>query len=236
MQAHPQRLLLPFYRRAIYKGIDKATGQKAHKIKVTLSILTAQYVIPYWRIPLFMIEEGEEDYAYWLVIPYHLVEMAKGVSNGTAESNRVLKEANHLTEVNAFTGQMDDSPYYHEWCAFEAALDCVWEALNRGHWKTLETDDSVTDTTTDEELECHADTAMLACLAYTGGSWTPVNPDKWTYDKAADRWITNNENWYFEDYGVWDRNTDRAMARRREFWEWWLSQAIVECWNQAQEF
>lgn len=234
MHAHPKHMLLPFYRRLIYKGIDQAIGQKAHKMKATLSIFAAQHVSPYWRIPLFMIEEDEQDYDYWLHIPYHLIEIAKGVINETANSDVVLNEVNHLSEVNHFTGQMDDSPYYHEWCAFKAALRCVWEALNLGHPSIIETDDGITQITTDEELELHADTAMLACLAYTGGSWTPTNPAKWSYDKEQKRWITDNKNWYFEDYGVWDRNTDMAIARRQEFWEWWLSQAVDEAWRQAQ--
>ncbi len=235
MRAHPRHLLLPFYQHAIYRAIDKAAGQKAHRIKTTLGILAAQHVIPYWKIPLFMIKEDREDYGYWLNIPRHLVEMARGVLNGTAEKDIVLKEIGHLSEVNNLTGQMHDSPYYYEWCAFKAALNCVWQALDLGLWKKLEADDSIAETTTDEELRYPVDAAALACLAYTGGSWTPTtNPDKWTYDKEQNRWITDNDNWYFEDYGDWDSNTDRAMTRRQEFWEWWLSQAVDEAWSQAQ--
>jgi hypothetical protein len=57
VQTHPKHMLLPFYRRAIYRSIDKAAGPKAHKIKAALSILAAEHVVPYWNIPLFMVEK-----------------------------------------------------------------------------------------------------------------------------------------------------------------------------------
>lgn len=234
MQTHPKHLLLPFYRRKIYKGIAKAAGSKTHKVKVLLSILAAQQVSSYWNIPLFMVREDEDDYDYWLHIPNHLIKMAKGIINGTIDNDEVLKEVRHLSEVDGITGQMDDSPYYHEWCAFKAALNSVWEALNLNTTQTLETDNSLTDTTTDDELEYHADTAILACLACSGGSWTPTNPEKWYYDQQQNRWITQDNSWYFEDYGVWDRNTEQAIARHQAFWEWWLLQAVNKAWHQGQ--
>ncbi|MCP4371800.1 MAG: hypothetical protein GY797_27335 [Deltaproteobacteria bacterium] len=236
MQSHPQHQLLPYYRRAIYKGIEKAVGPKAHKIKAWLSILATQHVSSYWRIPLFMVREDEDDYDYWLHIPNHLIKIAKGIINGTIDSDGISKEVGHLSEVNDFTGQMDDSPYYHEWCVFKAALSCVWKVLNSDSRKPLETDDGINMTTTDENLiRYHCpDTALWACLAYTDGTWTPTDPEKWTYDKQQNRWMTEDEGWYFEDYGVWNQNTEQAIARRQEFWEWWLSQAVNEAWYQAQ--
>jgi hypothetical protein len=234
MHAHPIHLLLPIYRRAVYEGIDQAIGQKSHKIKVTLSLLAAQRVSSYWNIPLFMVEKDEADYDYWLQIPRRLIEIAKNILNANTNSDVILEEVSHLSEVDSVTGQTDDSPYYHEWCAFEAALSCVWEALNSDHSSLVQADNSITHETTDEELRRPVDTAMLACLAYTGGSWTPANPDKWIYDKEQKRWITDNRDWYFDDYGTWDRNTDMAISRRQEFWEWWLSQGVYEAWVQAQ--
>jgi len=236
MQAHPKHLLLPFYRRAIYRGIDRVANQKAREIKVLLSILAVEHVSSHWNIPLFMVTDDEDDYEYWLHIPNHLAEMAKGIINGTIESNEIREEVEQLTEVDDLTGQIDDSPYYHEWCVFKAALSCVWEVLNPDSRKPLETDDSINVTTTDENLKRYhcPDTALWACLAYTDGTWTPTDPEKWTYDKQQNRWMTQDEGWYFEDYGVWNRNTEQAIARRKAFWEWWLLQAINKAWHQGR--
>ena len=234
MHSHPTHMLSPFHRRVIYKSIDKVLTQTAHKTKVTLCLLTAQHVIHFWNIPPFMVEEHEEDYDYWLRIPQHLIEVTKNILNANVDRDSILEEVSHLSEVNNLTGQTHDSPYYHEWCVFKSALSCVWEALNLDSGSLVQNDIDITHATTDEELGWRTDTAMFASLAYAGGSWIPLDPDKWFYNTEQNRWLTNNRDWYFEDYGVWDRNTDAAIARRQEFWEWWLFEAVAEAWKQAR--
>lgn len=234
MDSHPRHHLLPVYRRGIYESIDRVSGLKSHPIKIRLGILAVKRVASYWKVPLFMYSEEDEDYEYWLHIPGHLIKTTEEIIAGIADQDKATKEAQHLFEVASFTGQTQDSPYYYEWCVFESGLICMWDVLKADADNILNTRVRLTELTTDDEIRHREDAVMWACRAYSGGKWTPEEPAKWVYDENQNRWLTSDRNWYFGPYGEWDSETDLANKRRKDFWDWWLSQALQEAWSQSQ--
>lgn len=229
MQAHSQHLLIPIYRYAIYDSINKTKDLDAHSVKVSLNLLTVQYVLSYWKMPLFMYSKEDDEYDLWQRMPHHMVEISRGVINGTIEKNKAIAKAAHWQEVTDLTGQLHDSPYYNEWCVFDAGLRCLWQTLD----VEIELNREIDINTKDEDLYGDSDVAKWACFAYVGGTWIPNNPIQWNYDEQQRRWITDNKDWYFEDNGIWDRNTKTAINRRRKFWDWWLTQAISKACQQS---
>jgi predicted TIM-barrel fold metal-dependent hydrolase len=143
-------------------------------------------------------------------------------------------QASHWQEVTALTGQLNESPYYHEWCVFDTALTSLWSVLLPDFWQDVATHPTTTPDSADDARFASPDPAHCASLAWAGGRWTPADPRQWRYDDQRQMWLTENPSWYFEAYGTWDRTTPDTIVRRRAFWEWWLTHPFQVAWAHIQ--
>jgi len=210
MRDHPEQLLLPIHRRAIYDGLDEVSASTAHRVKVWVGILTVRRVLPYWR-PIGYAEEDE-----YSRIPKRMLEIAEGVLNGTIEKRNLEKKIQLWIEMSSTTGELPESPYYNNWCIFDAGLSVARLVVEPDFWQRVKIDYN----TTDNDLHHQdGDAARWASITYAGGVWSPVVKDNRQDD---------------ESYGIWVRNTPDVLARRREFWEWWLLKVMSEAWQQGQ--
>jgi immunity protein Imm5 of predicted polymorphic toxin system len=211
MHQHPDHLLLPIYRREIYNALDEVSvsASAAHLVKVWLGILTVRRVLSYWQ-PIDHSEEDEYNY-----IPQHMLEMTEGMLNGIVPKTTLKEKVEHWFEMSATTGELSESPYYNNWCVFDAGLATARLAIEPRFWQTAKID---RDTTDDDLHHQDGDTARWACTAYAGGEWTP----------------SQRNNPHRESYGSWNRNTPEASGKRKEFWEWWLLQVVSDSWQKVR--
>jgi Immunity protein Imm5 len=205
LHRHPDRLLSLERRRSIYTSFRQvdSSGQRA---RAQLDILTARYVLPYWQ-PLA--DRRWKSYDY---MPEKMITLAEELLAGRVETEAAYKVAGMGQEMADLTGELDTSPYYCSWTAFEAALLALFSTLAYSGMAAYDVD--LSDAAEHDPLK---DVAHWAVIAYAGGRWYPI--------------VTEDDNEYGEEAGIWDWSYDEVRIRRQLFWEWWLREAIPTAWS-----
>lgn len=223
--------LLPKYRWQIYDVIDHTMSDANAVIKPWISILSSRQVLPLWRVFWNFLPNANpmQNVPHWQRLPSLMVERAISVVQKTTDIEKEAFELwAHCQEVSALSGELLDSPYYREWCVFEAALETLRIALDPGAWQRDQLDDNITDA----ELGYYGDCAMFAVLAYAGGSWIPREASKWYYSMTHEIWLPYEVDYYDDDErGSWDDNGASCRQKRHHFWHWWLTEAIPAACN-----
>ena len=185
LEQHPEHLLLPIYRQAIYRAFAVHDDPSQRRARALLAVLTARHVLPIWQ------HEQPDDH-----LPERLLATADGVMAGQvapAQAETIFQEAwEWLPQLRV--EQWGKSEAHHAGTAAVFALQEVLgeESFDNASIGEEETDGDYLDPT------C-SDTAMWAAAACAGPSW--------------------------------DRTYD--VAKGREFWTWWLHEAIPLAWDSV---
>ena len=225
---HSEHALLPWFRRKIYGAIDTYAGSHSHRVKTWCGILTTQKVLSLLNTSL-----GADEHivaGWWNPYPKKMVKTSEALIQNKARRKHAVELYNQYYEMSVMTGELMDSPYYREWCIFEAGLRTLGVAIDPEEWQEMDTEVD----TTDFELKYYSDTAKWACIAYVGATWHPTDPNKWFFDEKRDLWIPKDDEAFFDDNrGTWDYSDSKVKMKRKQFWEWWLKGAISEAWGRA---
>jgi hypothetical protein len=206
MHRHPERLLSLERRRTIYTAFRQDADHAGQRALAQLDILTARYVLPYWQ-PL---ADGHwQCYGY---MPGKMITFAEGLLAGIVDQAEAVEVAGMGQEMADLTGELDTSPYYCSWTAFEAALLALFSAL-----ASIGIDAYRIDLNDTSEYNRFKDAAHWAAIAYAGGRWYPI--------------VDQDEDEYGEGAGIWDWDCEEVRIRRQLFWEWWLREAIPSAWS-----
>src|SRR6266508_4596739 len=204
MGKHPDHLLLREQRCAIYAAFKRVTLLPGYRARAHLDILTARFVLPFWR-PLA--QDRWKGYGY---MPETMITLAEGLLNATVDEEEALTIVGRGQEMSDLTGETTGSPYYCSWAVFETALHTLFAALDYNDMK-----EARISPTFDSEQKYVADAAHLAAVAYAGGRWYPIIAE---------------DNRYGEVAGIWDWDIAEVRTKRQQFWEWWLHEAIPAAW------
>lgn len=234
MKTHSDHWLLPIQRRALYAVLDPDLSlPRAAHVRSWLELFTAEYVLPLW-MPIL-----QDPVRVWIEdehVPALMVDLTRSVLNGgtekiavqnlaplwqeisvfdTDESGEVLVErlAVHWTEVSDLTGELTNSRYYRAWCVYDAALTALNYALGVDYFAYARLN-----YTTTEITDRYSDAANWAVISYSDGVWEP----DYTQDEEYGRVVGN-----------WNLDRDEVRAKRRQFWEWWLLEAISDAREHA---
>jgi hypothetical protein len=216
---HPQHALLPIYRARVYAALgavhypEEPLDPHAHRTRVTLDLLTVQRVLPIWQAQ-------RPDFPW----PQRLLEMAEGVLNGSVSMEAARAEA-----------------------------DAVWALLEEGEdtYKGEVEEEAEEDSNGVSEEEAASEiakfkgvsaSALLVCdaavetLFVASGLFQFDSPDftEEMTDADVDPWSSDTAKWASTAYAgaVWDPSSDPVM--RKEFWEWWLTEAVPRAWQASQ--
>jgi hypothetical protein len=190
MVEHPQHLLQPFHRRAIYRKLDATKGQDNYPIRVILDLLTVRRILPPGQR-----KTVDDDRLF------DMLKIAEDALNGRISKEADFEEASsaqveleRLDRLRRTAGSAEWSEYMLY--TYNTALDTLFDASGSPQFDNVR----VTKRTLDSDLDpWSTDVALWAAFAYAGPPWKPTsNPEK-----------------------------------RKEFWEWWLLEAIPQAWDQA---
>lgn len=222
MLQDPHHSLILKHRLEIYENINKAAGSNAIKTRAWLALLTAELVLPIF---------GNPDSAY--LLPSNLVKEAKDILLGKS-AKRELREIEALTAGGFYI----DTEIYSDEAGYaaEAALLALAEAHEFVYYKQFDTlelqqiiEKQIAQGYPDEVFRgLFVDAASMAVCAYSGISFD--------WDALSEMAVSENglsaEEWVFHANTTFAPNFQ--PAKRREFWEWWLSCAIPQAWQLAQ--
>lgn len=238
MRKHQQFDLDPYYRLVIYQYFDNLSGWKGRIAHTHLSIMAAERVchlydvMPeehgYPTLPRLMISIANQLLTHFCegvnamqaneISQEITVEVIFGPKAVPMETHTytAIELAQLAQEMNVLSGEMPTSLYYQAWCAFLAAKSALDEALGWVEFRKAIIDS----TTTNSDLQWNSDTAKWAAIASVGGVWS-----EFEVQDPSD----------FVPQGNWDYSSPDTKAKRKEFWEWWCSEAVPAAWRTAQE-
>lgn len=185
--------------------LDLPKGQQKY---IRLAILTARYVLPVWQqaVPAMV----ARDDTLPVDLPQMMLDMAEGVLNSTVSPN----EANNAL-CDDFYHAMGAIAYdvtYEVWCASNAAYSALKAVLGYKPFRIDEIDVSVSDDTLSPG---DGDVALSALNAFTASDNDA--PGVWAFTTKSHSPLSFD------------------IQKRLEFWEWWLTEAIPQAWELAQE-
>jgi|GEM_PF-980021 len=209
LQIHPQQTLMPIERLAIYDAFGFRSNLQEQRVRAYLALITAQRVLPLWQVAF-----PSDD------MPKRMLVLAEGVLRRTVDTEVAAREMADAWYHHPQSGDSEEYVLWHIYCAGEAALNAVSEALGKNplaeriqdytsanHKDPIYIKDA--ETITDNDLVYGvADTASSAAIAYAGRI---DGGDGYLIDSPSD------------------------PEKRREFWEWWLTEAIPQAWELAAE-
>jgi hypothetical protein len=171
MEEHPDHILLPVYRQAVYRAFVSGDESRGGHARGRLAVLTARHVLTIWQC------EQPDD-----MMPEALLATADGAMAGQIEAERVdaaLEEAwEWLSSLK--TERWGNPDAYN---AGAAAVFAVQETRGEGFLEGVRIGEDDPD---DEFFEPGiGDTALFAAAAFAGPSWDGT-PDP---IKAHEFWI-----------------------------------------------
>jgi hypothetical protein len=201
---HPQHALLPMYRQHIYEALgavhppEEPLDPRAHRTRLTLDLLSVRRVLPIW--------EAERPDFPW---PQRLLDMAEGVLNGSVSTEDARDEAD---AASAFLEEVEDS----EEVMSNAIEVSEAEAADAIRFKGVSLSALYV-------CEAAVETLFVASglFRFDLGESSPEETDA-----DVDPWSSDTAKWASTAYagGVWDPSSD--PAKRKEFWERWLREAV----------
>jgi hypothetical protein len=202
---HPQHALLPIYRQHIYEALGavhhpyEPLDPRAHRIRVTLDLLTVRRVLPIWQ--------AERPDFPW---PQRLVEIAEAVLNGSVSREEARDEAD---AASALLEEVQD------------VEDGVANAHDLANGETLSNLIRFSGVSLPAFYVCEAavETLFVASglFRFDLGDSSPEETDA-----DMDPWSSDTAHWASTAYAgrVWEPSSD--PVKRKEFWEWWLKEAV----------
>ena len=167
MHRHPERLLLPWYRYAIYAALADADALGGLAARARLDLAAARKSLFCWAA------YGRAIWPRDWLQPAQLLALGEALVGGTlapAEAAARIDRAHALADV---AGEPATSAHYCAWCVFEAALRAADSALTYGQARHASNFD---------KIAISADDAgAYAAIAVGGGEWQLVAG-------AAGRW------------------------------------------------
>jgi hypothetical protein len=232
INVHSEHYLLPIQRLKIYDAIDTHMGSRSHLIKTWCGILSTRRVLTLLNANL-----KEEDYdlsSWWESYPVEMLLTTETLIRHQETRKSAEELLAQFQEMSDLTGESMDSPYFVRWCIFEAGLSTLREAIYPQAWQQI----SIDNKTTDFDLRHHGDAAKYAAIAYAGGAWQPTDLNRWSLDEKKQLWIPKDDDAYYYydialERGKWDYDDPTVRLRRKEFWEWWLTDVISSAWHQT---
>lgn len=227
MQNHPEYHLLPAQRYAIYLGFGDEidlSGERfnsnregkmlqvpfAQRVYGSLALISAKHVLPVWEDAIPAMLRFEDDFP--IEQPFELLECCENV---------LELQPGSIGNALMLLG------YYHGWLGVVASeqRDGIVSRSAEFAAKTIETaleailgtrpfQDGINATSSNEVPTMSDDIAALACAAYC------TIPISTAITQATIPWK------YVSDSQI-------DLQKRREFWEWWLIEAIPAAWEQA---
>jgi hypothetical protein len=241
VSAHPTHELGQNKRRAIYQFLRSSApyGEQASK---WLAILSAQRVLPLYQHIVTQIDwgvsaevtqdeeqmleemvrqriaEGDEAAKEWLVplenMAQRMIEIAVGVMTG-AITVEYAKAASSDTFYNTMAIGGHDLFPEQAYLALSAAEEALSEVLG----------------------VIPLQNRISGEVKYADGSVACVTSDKWTDEELAGAGCNADDAAVNAAYAFAGNQTDRSYdyTKVREFWEWWLTDAIQIAWERATE-
>jgi hypothetical protein len=202
--------LKPFYRQSIYIALKRAHSSRGVQARAWLDIITVRRILPVWQSSWRSMEYDEYGYNH---MPEKMVSLAEALLSSRADRTQAEKVADLAREMTDLTAEGKTSRYYLAWCVFDAALRTLIEALGYDSLEGVE----ITDQTSNAELESYGDAARWAAMAAAGGTWKLVAEEAFPEPEIVQ----------------WDFSSAAVRQRRRDFWEWWLREAVPAAWEAA---
>lgn len=209
MLRHPQSALLPAYRQAIYAALgplaDPSTPIDPLNDPETYRVrLTLDLFTVRRVLPIW---ESEQPQARW---PQRLLRIVEGVLQKTVNPEVAC------TEADVASDQLDD----HNFGKAESDAETASEEPGSKHISSS------------AYFVCSAALEALydACGLYRFDGDPFSEQDT---DDVLDAYSSDVAFWAADAYagGLWDPQSD--PSRRREFWEWWLKEAVSSAWETA---
>jgi hypothetical protein len=235
---HPDHWLLAGQRRTLYTLMEgsRTIPIQGH-IRAWLELFSVQHVLPLWQ-PAPSRPESETEMLLLMtklterVLRDRIEELPRAelaidwpnaASMMTREPDVIsVDEIVSLNEeINALTSETSDSQYFHTWCVYSAALAALEYAFGIDNF--VQEYRYVPDSTT-MITSAYGDAANYAAITYAGGIWQAEIPEDFVWDYP---WVPE---------GYWNRDLDEVRARRQEFWEWWLLDALPRAREEAQRY
>jgi hypothetical protein len=212
MRADPHYSLLPKYRLPIYKAVQEKAPDVEYKFYGWLALITAEKVLPIWEE---LVPDDEE--------PILMLKIAKQLLLGQAKLEDFAEEFDDFYyAVGAFLCD-EQIPF-----PVRAALNACYTALEANlpirpfqQFSAYQIEQGFAD----ERIHgSWLDAASDAVLAYSGQA----------YDLTT-----------ISDYNLLLKSSELGTIlasitppefkpeKRREFWEWWLNEALPEAWLEA---
>lgn len=215
MLEDPFHNLIPKYRVPIYKAIETLDEAVAIKFRTWLAILTARKVASNW------LEEMPRDKSF-----QNILDLTEKLALGTLNLNETSKERDNFYYI---AGNADENV---EDGKALAAIRTAYSALRAASGYIPFSDFSTKQIEEDlpDELigGVWADAASSAIIAYSGSAY---NTDI-LYEKD---FALINDNSELGAILMNHPNVDFDPEIRKEFWEWWLIEAIPQAWELAQQ-
>jgi len=204
----------------IYKAITVTAGFKAKKIRGWLALLTAKLVLPIWE------KEKPDD-----KLPRTLLQVAENFLLNNISLEEIDKDYN-LKSIVA-------GGLYVNWdISTEAdySLDAIVTALAEILGIVLNSEQTQRQIEWEIEqgfpdemmIRLYVDTALVTVCAYSGISfdWDALNIKQLNAISDSEEIIA---------YVKTSFNPNFNPTKRLEFWEWWLTKAIPQAWELAQQ-
>jgi hypothetical protein len=200
---------MPIRRLAIYNAFGSQSDLQGQRVRAYLALITARRVLPLWQAAF-----PSDD------MPERMLALAEAVIRGTVDTQVAAREMAEAWYHNPQSGDSGEYALWHTYCAGEAALNAVSEALSKNPLAdriqdyTSATNKDPTyikdaETITDDDLVYGVtDAASSAATAYAGRI------------DGGDGYLIDSPS---------------HPEKRREFWEWWLTEAIPQAWELAAE-
>jgi hypothetical protein len=251
-QAHGEMLadsfhtLLPKQRVPIYRATEILEQPILWKFRAWLAILTARKVLPVWEEEL----PGDD-------LAQRILEVSEGMLAGKLTNLETQYERGSLQRAVGNSEQFIESDRAR--AALLAAYSALKAVLGYSPFEKLSRKQIEHGFPDEKVADIWGDTAGLAVLAYSGFAYKSeaFSEETYVYNRGKIDIIPKNKpqalllgpasflkkvfvrekkegTGYFHRSGL-NLNKDFEPELRKEFWEWWLFEAIPKAWDLAHQ-
>ena len=164
---HPERMLLPWYRLAIYTALETDPPALASVVRAWLDVLAVRHVQFCWH------PAAHGDWSEAWPTPDRLLAVAEQLLAGAADlanADALLNRAHAIADI---VGVDASAPHYPSWCVYEAALRALASACSATH------------PLGPPLAGLTEDASSFAAIAVAGGATQPEGDDWWADEGDA---------------------------------------------------